>query len=173
MWMTQAYAENNATRAAFMHWSQTGALQLIPGGTIRESFIREEFEKLYNLLDIRVLVKDRTFAADFAEWAEEKWPKLLQVEYPQNATMMEKPIDDFEASVTDGNLVHENNACLNWQAGHASVFSNHRGFRIIQKPKPDDVRKVDGMVASVMAYWGTKHLPKRNSVYRRRGVLTA
>jgi hypothetical protein len=31
------------------------------------------------------------------------------------------------------------------------------------------------MVSSVMAYWGTKHLPKQVSgeKYRRRGVLTA
>ncbi len=87
--------------------------------------------------------------------------------------MMEKPIDDFEAAVIEGNIRHENNACLNWQAGHAATHSNARGHRIIQKPKRGDYRKVDGMVASVMAYWGTKHLPKKSSVYRRRGVLTA
>lgn len=173
LFMTQAYAEKNADRAKFLEWAATGDLTLIPGETIQEEFLRAEFERVCSILDVKVLVKDQTFATDFSEWAEKKWPKLLQIDYPQNAMMMEKPIDDFEAAVIDGLLQHENNACLNWQAGHASVHTNARGFRIISKPKKDDVRKVDGMVASVMSHWGTKHLPKQSSVYRRRGVLTA
>jgi phage terminase large subunit-like protein len=174
LWMTESYIEANADKASFKEWVQAGHLIQIPGDTIQESFIRSEFEELVKLLDIKVLVKDRTFASDFTEWCEEKFPKINQIEYPQNATLMEKPIDDFEAAVIDGNLIHSNNPCLNWQAAHTSTLMNARGFRILKKPyKVDDYRKIDGMVASVMAFWGTKHLPKRSSVYRRRGVLTA
>jgi phage terminase large subunit-like protein len=174
LWMTESYIEANKDKAAFLEWVASGALIMIPGETIQESFIREEFDRLCKLLDVKILVKDRAFAADFTEWVEENHSKVLQVDYPQNAQMMEKPIDDFEASVIEGSLIHSNNPCMNWQAGHASVHMNARGFRIIKKPyKADDYRKVDGMVASVMSHWGTKQLPKRKSVYRRRGVLTA
>lgn len=173
LWMTEAYIEANNDKAAFKQWVNDGYLIMIPGDTIQESFIREEFSRLCKQFDVRILVKDRAFAADFTEWAEREHQKVLQVDYPQNAQMMEKPIDDFEAAVIEGSLIHSNNLCLNWQAGHASVQENARGFRIIRKPKRDDYRKVDGMVASVMSHWGTKHLPKKSSVYRRRGVLTA
>lgn len=174
LWMTESYIEANADKAAFKEWVAAGHLIMIPGDTIQEGLIRAEFESLAKQLDIKILVKDRTFAADFTEWCEDKFPKINQVEYPQNANMMEKPIDDFEAAVIEQNLIHNNNLCLNWQAAHTSVKMNDRGFRILKKPyKSDDYRKIDGMVASVMAFWGTKHLPKRSSVYRRRGVLTA
>ena len=173
LWMTEAYIEANADKAAFGDWVQSGQLIQIPGDTIQEDFIRAEFERLTKQLDVKILVKDRAFAADFTEWCETKFPKILQVDYPQNAQMMEKPIDDFEAAVIEGSLIHENNLCLNWQAGHAAVHENARGFRIIKKPKRDGYQKVDGMVAAVMSHWGTKHLPKRSSVYGRRGVLTA
>ena len=174
LWMTESYIEANADKAAFKEWVSAGHLSMIPGDTIQESYIRAEFEHLTKLLDIKVLVKDRTFAADFTEWCEEKYPKINQIDYPQNAQMMEKPIDDFEAAVIEQSLIHCNNPCLNWQAGHTSTYMNARGFRILKKPyKNDDYRKIDGMVASVMAHWGTKQLPKRSSVYRRRGVLTA
>lgn len=173
LWMTESYIEANSDKAAFKQWVQDGYLIQIQGDTIQESFIREEFDRLVKQLDVKILVKDRAFAADFTEWCEEKYPKILQVDYPQNAQMMEKPIDDFEAAVIEESLIHSNNVCLNWQAGHAAVQENARGFRIIRKPKRDDYRKVDGMVSSVMSHWGTKHLPKRSSVYRRRGVLTA
>lgn len=173
LWMTEAYIEANSDKASFKQWVEDGYLVQIPGDTIQEAFIREEFSRIVKDLDVRILVKDRAFAADFTEWCEDKYPKILQVDYPQNAQMMEKPIDDFEAAVIEKSLIHSNNICLNWQAGHAAVQENARGFRIIRKPKRDDYRKVDGMVSSVMSHWGTKHLPKRSSVYRRRGVLTA
>jgi phage terminase large subunit-like protein len=174
LWMTESYIEANSDKANFKEWVASGALQMIPGETIQESFIREEFDKLCKLLQVKILVKDRAFAADFTEWVEENHSRVLQVDYPQNAQMMEKPIDDFEAAVIEGSLIHDLNPCMNWQAGHASVHMNARGFRIIKKPyRADDYRKVDGMVASVMSHWGTKQLPKKSSVYRRRGVLTA
>jgi phage terminase large subunit-like protein len=173
LWMTEAYIERESSRANFLDWVDRKHLTMIPGDTIQESFIRNEFEEIAKRLKIAILVKDRALAADFTEWCEEKYPKIDQVEYPQNAAMMEKPIDDFEALINEAKLVHENNLCLNWQAGHAQVAENAKGCRIIQKPKRDDYRKVDGMVSSVMAVWGTKHVPKQSTVYKRRGVLTA
>ena len=173
LWMTESYIDANADKATFRQWVANGELFQIPGDTIQEDFIRAEFERLTKQFVVRILVKDKAFAADFTEWCETKYPKIIQVDYPQNAQMMEKPIDDFEAAVIEGSLIHDNNLCLNWQAGHAAVQENARGFRIIRKPKRDDYRKVDGMVAAVMSHWGTKHLPKRSSVHSRRGVLTA
>lgn len=173
LWITESYVEANSDKAAFKEWIASGDLIQVPGDTIQESMIRQEFDNLTKLLEVKILVKDQALAADFTEWIEEKHGKILQVDYPQNSRMMEKPIDDYEAAVIDANLVHEGNACLAWQAGHAAVRENAQGMRIICKPKRDDYRKVDGMVASVMAMWGTRHLPKRPSVYRRRGVLTA
>lgn len=173
LWMTESYIEANKDKADFQKWVECGDLVQIPGDTIQEQFIRDEFDRLAEMLDIKILIKDRALAADFTEWIEDEHGKILQADYPQNSMLMEKPIDDFEAAVIDRVLCHDNNLCLNWQAGHASVQENSRGWRIIKKPKKDDYRKVDGMVASVMALWGTKQLPKRSSVYKRRGVLTA
>lgn len=171
MWMTEDYARENKDKAAFLEWAASGQLHLIPGSVIQESFLRERFAELCKLLKVKVFVKDKTYATDFTEWVEENYSSVLQVDYPQYANAMEKPIDDFEADVIDGKIRHANNACLNWQAGHAAVHENGRGFRLIQKPKRGDVRKVDGLVSSLMSHWGAKQLPKKNSVYRRRGVL--
>lgn len=171
LWMTEAYARENSDKAKFLDWAAGGHLRLIPGAVIREEFIRERFSELCSLLKVKVLIKDKWFAADFTEWVEEKHRKVLQVDYPQYANTMEKPIDDFEADVIDGKIQHNNNPCLTWQAGHAAVHANARGMRIIQKPKPDDYRKVDGMVAGVMAHWGAKQLPRKKNVYSNRGVV--
>lgn len=175
LWITESAVERYKRQVNFADWIAAGHLIVCEGDTIQEWRIRDKFEMLSKLLKIKVLVKDRALAQDFEDWVEEKYPKVLQVDYPQNAAMMEKPIDDFEAAVIEGSITHNNNLCLNWQAGHAAVAENAKGCRIIMKPKREDHRKVDGMVGSVMAFWGTKQLPKQinSEKYRRRGVLTA
>jgi phage terminase large subunit-like protein len=175
IWVTEAAIERYRAKVKFEEWIQSGQLFMCEGDTIQEWRIREQFVDIAKLLKLQVLVKDRALAQDFEDWVEDKYPKITQIDYPQNAAMMEKPIDDFEAAVTEGSLTHCNNLCLNWQAGHATVTENGKGCRIIAKPKRDDYRKVDGMVAAVMAMWGTKQLPKQvnGEKYRRRGVLTA
>ena len=171
LWVTRQYALDHKEQVDFFKWE--GDLTIIDGDVIDQNYIRSEFERLSELLDVQIFVYDATYAFEFTEWMEKKFPRIKQVEYPQSYSAMEAPIDDFEAAVRDGKLQIEDNKCLTWQAGHCAIKENDRGHRILRKPKRNDYRKIDGMVASVMSYWGTKHLPKSSSVYRRRGVLTA
>lgn len=174
LFMTEAAIDMHRDKAEFEAWVSTGDLTMIPGDTIQEEFIREAIEEICKTVYGAVLVYDKTYADDLIKWAEDKYKsKMLLVDYPQSSSAMEKPIDDFEADVVDGRVTHANNRCLNWQAGHATVVENAKGHRIIRKPKREDYRKVDGMVAAVMARYGITALPKMNSVYKRRGVLTA
>lgn len=173
MWITQAYAEQYKDQIDFFEWQRSGELTIVPGDTIKPAMIRDEFSRISELLEIAVLVYDKTYATEFTEWVEEKHSKVLQVEYPQYSSAMEKPIDDFEAAVREGKIQHDGNRCLTWQAGHCSVAENFKGHRLLKKPKRNDYRKIDGMQASVMSFWGCKHIPKKDSVYRRRGVLMA
>ena len=172
LWITRKYAVDHKDQVDFAKW-EGRELTIIEGDTIDQNLIRTEFEKLCELLEVMVLVYDQTYAFEFSEWCEKKFPKVKQIEYPQSYSAMEQPIDDFEAAIREHKLQIEENRCLTWQAGHCSVKENDKGHRILKKPKRNDYRKIDGMVASVMSYWGTKHLPKSSSVYRRRGVLTA
>ena len=53
------------------------------------------------------------------------------------------------------------NRCLSWQAQHCEVKANARGHRLLQKPSPNDVRKIDGLVAAVMALWASSQTVAR------------
>lgn len=171
---TEDYVQKNADKASLREWQSKEELVVIPGEVIDEEVIWDEFERLSKLLSIGVLVFDKTYAKDFTNRAEKQFgSKLLLIDYPQHNAAMEKPIDDFEAAVINHTIRHNGNRCLTWQAHHAAVIENTRGHRRVVKPKRGDYRKVDAMVASVMAFYGTKHLPKHKTVYSRRGVLTA
>jgi phage terminase large subunit-like protein len=49
--------------------------------------------------------------------------------------------------VISGRIEHPDNKCLNWQAGNAT--KNQKGMLV--KPELDDVKKIDGITAMVMA----------------------
>lgn len=169
---TQNFVEKHGDKTDLREWQAAGELVVIPGDTIDESFIWEEFTKFSKMLSVGVLVFDKTYAKDFTARAEKEYgSRLLLIDYPQFNSAMEKPIDDFEASVIDKKMRHPGNRCLTWQAGHAATIENVNGHRRVVKPKRNDYRKVDAMVASVMANFGCRHLPKTKSVYARRGVL--
>lgn len=171
LWITEAYANEHKSKARFREWAAAGYLVIVPGETINQGMIREQFDELANMINIHSLVYDKTYAQDFCAWVEDAHGECEPVEFPQSSSMMEKPIDDFQSLVLDGKLVHDENQCMNWQAGHCEVKPNFRGHRILCKPKPHDVRKIDGLVASVMGLWGAMNAPDVVAWSREQGAL--
>ena len=169
---TEEFIRKQGHKADFAEWASSGELIVIPGETIDYEWIWNAFIDYTELLKVSCLVYDKTFANELIEKVEKKFgTRILSIDYPQAASAMENPIDEFEASIIERKIRHFNNRCLNWQAGHASVKPNAVGHRRIVKPYTDDFRKIDAMVATVMADYGVKHLKKTGSVYSRRGVL--
>ena len=157
LWITEAYAEKHAAKVPFAQWAEAGALTIIPGDTIRQRWIREQFERLNEEYILDVLAYDKTYAQDFCEWVDDEFEVEL-IEFPQSHAAMERPVDDFLAAVRDRKLAHGSNPCLTWQAGHAETKENGRGYRLLAKPASSELKKIDGLVASVMAVWGLQHV---------------
>jgi len=160
LWITEKYADANRDKVRFYEWAEHGWLTIIPGETILQSWIKEQFKVLANQCDLTMCCFDKTYGADFREWVEEEWPKVEMIEFPQSASHTEKPIDDFEALVIEHKLRHDGNRCMTWQAGHVAIHERPNGHRILAKPTRDDVRKIDGMVASVMGLFGANNMPE-------------
>ena len=154
---TESFVRDNQDKANFRQWVRDGHLIEIPGNTIRNSFIKKQFAALTELFDVRCLVYDKTYAQDFVEWCEEEHAGVECVEFPQGYGTMARPIDDYEAAVVEREVSHDNNPCVNWQAGNCQSKDSDRG-RLLAKPIRGDVRKIDAMVTSVMSYWGATAL---------------
>jgi len=158
LWITEEYADANRSKVRLHEWAERDFVTIIPGDVILTSWIRETFSEFAG--NINCLVYDKTYAQSFVEWVEEQYPRIDCIEFPQSSAVMEGPIDSFQAALSDGTLFHDHNPCMAWQAGHVEVRENARGHRILQKPKRGDVRKIDGMVASVMGYFGACQMPE-------------
>lgn len=164
LWITERYVTQWKERMPqWKDWEASGVVTVCDGETIDYRLIYETLEKIADVVSVRGIVFDPTYSAALVHWLQSsKLSHIELVKFEQNSTSYEGRIDEFEAAVNKGVIRHDGNRCLTWQAGHAETKTNQLGKRILIKPvSKDDPRKIDGMVASVMAHW---HASQRVSV---------
>ena len=82
------------------------------------------------------------------------------------------PSVKFEELVISGRLHHNNNPVTTWQAGHVQYKEDPNGNIRPVKPKRENNKKTDGIVATIMALDAAMRLRHAGSVYERRGLLS-
>jgi phage terminase large subunit-like protein len=61
------------------------------------------------------------------------------------------PTAEFERLVIGGQLHHADHPVMTWQAGHVQVKTDLNMNKRPVKPQNDDPKKIDGIVAAIMA----------------------
>jgi phage terminase large subunit-like protein len=158
-WMPQKYADDNSTKADFLGWDKEDYLELIEGDTIRQAWIKKRMKWINEKFDVQSIAYDKTYALDLInEFCvfELGWDA---VEFGQSLSVYAGPTENYETLLVEGRLKHNNHKVLSWQAGHVEVKVNERGDRMPTKAKRNDIKKIDGIVAGVMALNGAYHAP--------------
>jgi phage terminase large subunit-like protein len=75
------------------------------------------------------------------------------------------PTRQFRLMVNSQRLQHDGNPLLTWQIGHCETKTDPNNNERPVKPKTHDVRKIDGVVAAIMALDGVNRLPEQFSAY--------
>jgi phage terminase large subunit-like protein len=148
-WLPEATAKARAKDADFLGWAARGELNLIPGEVIQDGYLKATLRWLCERFQVEGIYYDRTYCEDITQWCEEELG-IDRIEFPQNSGTMSEPIVTFERRVLQAMILHPRHSVLDWQAGHVTVKEYPNGRRILVKPTGDDVKKIDGMVASVM-----------------------
>lgn len=149
-WLPQTTAERHNHEAPLLSWHRSGHLNLIPGEVIYDAPISEVVHELSQLVRIQQVAFDRTFASDATLHWEQEFG-IPRVEFPQTTQQFAGPIEDYERLIIQGKLRHPSNPVLNWQAGHCETYTDSKGRKTLVKPRHGDNKKIDGMVAGVMA----------------------
>lgn len=152
-WLPEAMAHKHNDVASFQEWSQLGHLHLIPGEVIHDDPIFDVAEDLAQRFRVQQIRYDRTFAEDITLRFEQDlgWERA---DFPQSFDHFTPCIDDYERLIVERKLHHDGNPVLRWQAGHCQIREDNKARRMLVKPKREEVKKIDGIVASVMALSG-------------------
>lgn len=149
-WMPREEAERKNHLAPYLAWEREGWLTLTPDPVIDYRYIREKAIELAGQFNIQELTYDPTFADQVTAEINEA-TGIERVQFTQTGMMFAAPTAEYESLVIAGKLHHNGNPVLTWQAGHVMVKNDFKGYKRPIKPKDGDYRKIDGIVAGVMA----------------------
>lgn len=182
-WLPRKYAYENKHLAPFFEWEKMGALTLTDGSVIDYGAVRSKFHAWSQKFNICKLVYDPRFAEETTQAMSdglygaagtllEEGTGIERVSFKQTVEHYTPVIEEFERLVIAGRAHHNGNPVLTWQAEHVHKKTTGMTGRgaILEKPPSGDIKKIDGVVATLMALSMLNDLVGR-SAYNTKGSL--
>jgi len=153
-WMPRKTVERRAQMAPYFAWADRGDLTITTSDRIAYKHIEERIVWANELFTLQAIAYDPLYADKFTEDLEREH-RITRVEFRQTIMQYAEPTAEYESLIKLGNLKHNGNQVLKWQAGHCEVYEGRAaGGNPARKPvkrKHGDHRTVDGIQAGVMA----------------------
>jgi phage terminase large subunit-like protein len=164
-WLPTQAVKEYAHLAPFEQWAADPRcnLTLTEGSAVHHEVVVKKFAELAKKFRIRELVFDKSDA----EWAtrvmsegmrDEQGRTILagsdvpRLAFPQGLRVFNELTRQFEALVLSGQLQHNGDPFVAWQAGHAAIRSNRDGeIKPVKPDGPNGVKKIDALISAVMS----------------------
>jgi len=145
-------------------------LTLTPGNVVDYTFIKHKILELAQKYDLREIRYDRWNATEIIVNLQDEG--LEMVAMGQGFASMSAPCKEMEKRILEHSLVHDNNAVLNWCVSNVSVASDPANNIKCIKPEYKESRKIDCVVASIMALSGVMARQDETLIYNSRGIIS-
>lgn len=133
----------------YAEWIASAAINATNGNASDHAEVEDCIRALASRYRVEALACDPWQSAGLMQRLQDA--KLTVYEFPQNARTYSPVMDDFEADLLNGNVLHPDNPCLNWMAANISI--RWRGImKSPSRPTGQDHLKIDGIAATLMAY---------------------
>jgi len=155
-------------RVPYIEWAKRGFIELTPGDVIDYNRIERRIKQAAESYDIQEIVYDRAFATQLAVSLENEGTATM-VDMTQNMTNLSGPSKDLETLVRRGGIAHGGHPVLRWNAANVKVKVdwNER----IRPVKEDPTKRIDGIVATIMALARAVLYESEDSVYNDEEIL--
>ena len=141
--------DRSPNREAYTDWGASGVVHQTEGSASDHAAVEAKIRELCRTYNVQQVAFDAWQSATISQSLAADG--ISVVEFPQKAATMHPAMVDFEADLLNGQIVHPDNACLNWMASNISV--TRRGAMMSPcRPTGQDHLKIDGMVAALMAH---------------------
>ena len=176
---TKNFLPENALDAAtptnyerYIQFEDGGSLIVTPGIATDFEFIKDEIRWVNKHFDLEMVGYDPAGATQFALQMEKE--NIEMVEVKQNIMSLSEPAKIFQQKCMEGNVQYaEEDKCLEWCIGNASVYSDaNENIKVIKdKAKPHD--KIDPVISTITGLQIVEFVkPKPKNPYRKRGLIT-
>lgn len=166
--------ENGLKRVAdkthgMLDWAARKWIAVTPGDVTDYRFVKKVFAEKYEKFTISKLVYDPWNAEQLTqELADELG--IDREKFSQSVSAFNEPTQDFERFVISREIEHNGNPVLSWQMGHATVKTDANANKKPIKPTPDDPKKIDGVIAGIMAFAAARAGDENANWFRDSGI---
>lgn len=159
-------------RVPYRQWANEGYITLTPGRSIDYDFIEteilERWAKNYQIIE---MAEDPYNATQLTNHLISEGLKCIDMR--QGFLSMSPPIKGLQHVILEGKFHHGNNPITNWMVNNCEIITDPAGNIKLDKAARSKRRKIDGIIAAVMAFSRIDAEPiDPSSVYETRGILT-
>jgi phage terminase large subunit-like protein len=130
-------------------WRAQGWLETTPGAAIDKRFVLARVVGACARYDVQSIGYDRWRIEDFKQLMADEGIILPLEPFGQGFKDMAPAVDEYERMLISGQLKHDGNAVMNWNASSAVLDTDPAANRKPTKSK--STGRIDGVVAAVMA----------------------
>lgn len=169
-WLPEKTAQENNHLVSYLVWASQGHLEIVPGSVMDYRFVRRRIQEIAKQFDLRVLAYDMHYAEHLTQQLEEEDGINREI-FKQTVVDFAGPTAAFERLLLAGDLRHNGNPILTWQASHVKVYEDKmNGNKRPIKPRQNDHRKIDGIVAAIMALAKSMAYREQHHAYEEHGL---
>lgn len=147
-------------------WIDQGFVKATAGNVTDYDVIREDINDIRALFQIADIAFDPHQATQLSTQLQTDGADV--VVYPQAIKYMAEPTKRFRERVASGRMIHGGNPVLRWMAGN-TYAKTYKNVEVVMKGK-DAQRKIDGIVAAIMAEGRAMVATVGGSVYEGREI---
>jgi phage terminase large subunit-like protein len=146
-WLPKVAVDRYKDKIDLAAWQASGALEIMDDSyDCVERAIVDSHEK-FRLMGFAY---DPMYARDFVEKLQNSYA-IEPIEFAQTIMNFAGPTAEYERLLLHDSLHHSGHAVLDWQAGHVQVKTDANANKRPVKPPHESHRKIDGIVAGIMA----------------------
>ena len=150
-WLPETTVRAYSHLGEFVAWAETGCLEMTRGNTVDFAAIQAGLIEWIERFKPLALVCDMRFAEKLAQDVQAA-TGIEIIDFPQRLTQFAAPTAEFERLIIAGLMRHMAHPIMDWQIGHVEVIVRDKMKRPVKPDQnKDDHRKIDGIVAGVMA----------------------
>ena len=140
-------------RIPLREWIAQGYVIATPGDIIDYNYIAEALEEAYSKYEFVLCGCDRYKLIDLTRtMTASPWVEDTLVEFSQGFGKMSPAITNFERDYKKGKISAGGNPVLTWMMDCAISREDANGNIKLDKPKARTGKKIDGLIASIMAH---------------------
>jgi len=155
-------------RVPYRDWVRRGLIETTPGNRTDYDCIRRRLNELGGQYRIREIAFDPYNATQLCNNLMDDG--FSMVEFRQGFLSMSPAAKATEELVLAGRIAHGGHPVLRWMASNAVVKTDPAGNIKPCKPDPNSGKRIDALVAGIMAEGRMIENPQTQSIYERQGI---